>query len=357
MQRFASFAEVDRLDPESLKALLVGGEPPERVWAAWALGLRHDEAFARELRATAAEEPDAGVRRHLIVILAGAGQSRSVLTLAAHDPDERVRATALQYVARLARPADEEANELLARTLAAGPALLQLGCIAGLRPDAPLALWRAAEECITSPDRDLRWTAFESVIRHGSPSRAAPEIARSFLMREPELAARRDAIRVLGEQKGAEALRSLAADETLEGQFLPELVEALHQHRQQLPWREVSSLFERSTDGETMRRSLELLAMGSEGPARAALLQMFVDHCGWWEVGDEVLTRLRRALDQNNAPLDASERRLRDALASAIDDTAAQVRADPYGHVVTVDEADIDQAREILARLAALEVH
>src|SRR6188508_2924107 len=140
-QRFTSFSEVDLLDAESLKTLLVGGEPPERVWAAWALGLRHHEAFARELRATAAEEPHAGVRRHLVVVLAGAGERQSILTMAAHDPDERVRATALQYVARLAGPGDDDANRLVADALAHEPPLLRLGCIAGLRADAPAALW------------------------------------------------------------------------------------------------------------------------------------------------------------------------------------------------------------------------
>ena len=166
--QYTSFSDVERLDPEALKALLVEGEPPERVWAAWALGLRHHEGFARNLRATVAEEPHAGVRRHLVVVLAGAGESRSVRTMAVHDPDERVRATALQYVARLAGAKDHDANDLLAEVLARGAPLLQLGCIAGLRADAPPALWGAAAACVTSADRDLRWAAYEAVMRHGA---------------------------------------------------------------------------------------------------------------------------------------------------------------------------------------------
>lgn len=94
----------------------------------------------RELRATAAEEPDAGVRRHLLVVLAGAGEGRSIMTLAVHDPDERVRATALQYLARLAPPEDADAHDLLERVLSDGPPDLRVGCIAGLRADAPAAV-------------------------------------------------------------------------------------------------------------------------------------------------------------------------------------------------------------------------
>src|SRR3954470_7172098 len=103
---YTSFSEVGRLDANELRALLVAGEPPERVWAAWALGLLHDEAFARDLRATAAEEPHPGVRRHLVIILPRAGEHTSHLTTAGHDRNERVHAPALQSLARLARPGD-----------------------------------------------------------------------------------------------------------------------------------------------------------------------------------------------------------------------------------------------------------
>jgi len=162
---YASFGDVARLDADALRALLVGGEAPERVWAAWALGVRHDRTFERELRATAAEEPDAGVRRHLLVVLAGAGEATSVMTLAMHDPDERVRATALQYVARLAPPKHADAHDLLARVLSEGAPALCLGCISGLRSDAPSAVWNAVEDCVASPDPELRWAAYEAIMR------------------------------------------------------------------------------------------------------------------------------------------------------------------------------------------------
>ena len=110
--------------------------------------------------------------------------------MAVHDPDERVRATALQYVARLAGAKDDDANDLLAEVLARGAPLLQLGCIAGLRADAPPALWGAAAACVASADRDLRWAAYEAVMRHGAFARPGPELAREFLNREPERSTR-----------------------------------------------------------------------------------------------------------------------------------------------------------------------
>jgi len=359
---YVSFGDVERLETAALKALLLEGEPSERVWAAWALGLRHDQTFARDLRATAAEEPHAGVRRHLVVILAGAGEMRSVLTMAAHDPDERVRATALQYVARLAQPRDADATEILARTLAEGTPLLRLGCIAGLRADAPAVLWSGAEACVSSSDRDLRWTAYETVIRHGAVARAASELARDFMKVEPEPSARLNALRLLHGQVGAAALCALLDDVALDAALVPEVVEALHAHGVQRDWVDVERLLARFPDAGRLHRVLQLLVVGAEGGARGALLGLFV--AGRlvpersWEMREEILIRLRRALDDNRGPLDESERQLRQALADWVEKAATEARADPD----LADEVDEDfdpcgDEREILARLAALDVH
>jgi hypothetical protein len=378
---YTSFSDVGRLDANELRALLVAGEPPERVWAAWALGLLHDEAFARDLRATAAEEPHPGVRRHLVIILAGAGERRSLLTIGAHDPDERVRATALQHLARVARPGDAEANDLLAQTLAAGSPLLRLGCIAGLRADAPAGLWRAAQDCIASPDRDLRWTAYESVIRQGVQGRTAAELARDLLNLEPEQNTRRDAARLLHDRVGVEALRQLVDDPALKVGLLPELIEVMHERDVRIAWPEVDRLMLRLASDESRRRALQLLVAGSEGAARPALLKLFVadriDSKSWWLTQDEVVIRLRRALDDNRAPLAESERELHRTLADFVARAAAEARTDP-DYFDNIDDLDPDllppvvpgqpidplslpwfceHEREILARLAPLEVH
>ena len=341
VQHFATFADVDRLDAAELQALLLDGEPPERVWAAWALGLRHDVAFAHDLRASAAEEPDPGVRRHLIVILAGAGEERSLLTLAIHDPDERVRATALQYLARLAGPDDAEVNDLLARTLATAPPLLQLACVAGLRADAPARLWQAVEDCVSSFDRDLRWTAYETVLRHGTHVHSAPELARQLLNREVESSTRKEAVRVLHDVGGAEALRLLINDGALEASVLPDLVESLHEQRVRLRWDEVAVLLARGPVDTMKHRALQLIAPGAEGAARAQLLELFVSdrlepgHS--WEMRSELTDKLRSAIEQNRGSLDAFESELRQALAGFVEEAAAGMRADPAAYFEDVD--------------------
>jgi hypothetical protein len=98
-----SFEQTHALSLAELHALRASAEPRVRLWATWALATRDDTAtFARldDVRA----EPDAGVRRHLVVVLAGRQDTSSLETIAALDPDDEVRATALQYLIRLTRP-------------------------------------------------------------------------------------------------------------------------------------------------------------------------------------------------------------------------------------------------------------
>jgi hypothetical protein len=98
-----SFEQTRALSLAELHALRASVEPRVRLWATWALATRDDTGtFARldDVRA----EPDAGVRRHLVVVLAGRQDTSSLETIVALDPDDEVRATALQYLIRLTRP-------------------------------------------------------------------------------------------------------------------------------------------------------------------------------------------------------------------------------------------------------------
>ena len=84
----------------------------DSVWAAWVLGLRLGDQLTKELAPQWRKEPDAGVRRHLLVVLAGAGQRDGLAAIAQADPDEHVRASAVRLLLQTARP------EQLAATVA-----------------------------------------------------------------------------------------------------------------------------------------------------------------------------------------------------------------------------------------------
>jgi hypothetical protein len=85
------------LPNERLRAELESASPLNRVWAAWALGLRHDIDGAA-VRQTLRLEPHPGVRRHLAVLLAGAAETDALLALFEHDPCDEVRVSALQLL-------------------------------------------------------------------------------------------------------------------------------------------------------------------------------------------------------------------------------------------------------------------
>ena len=95
-----SYEAVSALAEAEQRNLVRHGDAQERVWAAWALGLRladsSGDAFLDGLR----QEPPSGTRMHLAALLAGAGESKAVEILAEHDPATQVRATAAQYLVK-----------------------------------------------------------------------------------------------------------------------------------------------------------------------------------------------------------------------------------------------------------------
>jgi hypothetical protein len=117
-QRPADLDDVLRSSTVVVEDLLREGDVQERVWAAWALGMREPARGGRVLEITLAHEMDAGVRRHLLVVLAGVGRNACIAQAASRDADADVRATATRLLARLAEPEDAGAYDLIcARTI------------------------------------------------------------------------------------------------------------------------------------------------------------------------------------------------------------------------------------------------
>ena len=110
VMRYESFDSLATLSDAELSVLSKHGDPAERVWAAWARGLRMGVQFSNDALARLDTEPNSGIRRHLIVMLAGfwaeqntassktttesEGIQSIIEAMARFDPDERVRATA-----------------------------------------------------------------------------------------------------------------------------------------------------------------------------------------------------------------------------------------------------------------------
>lgn len=89
------------------------GDEVERVWAAWALGLRFGAQIVPELRDALRRCPFRGTQRHFIVVLAGLGERLFLYNLAMKDPDPFVRTTACRYLVRVAWPDNDIARRVL----------------------------------------------------------------------------------------------------------------------------------------------------------------------------------------------------------------------------------------------------
>ena len=110
---YESWDAVAGLSPPEASALLQRGDAQERVWAAWRIAAAYGARAIDGLVVALAGEGDAGVRRHLLVVLAGLGALSVVADAAARDADAHVRATATRYLARLVGPDDHAEYDLL----------------------------------------------------------------------------------------------------------------------------------------------------------------------------------------------------------------------------------------------------
>ena len=104
MVTLTRFDEVTALDVAEQRRLLRTGAPEQQVWAAWALGLELGERAVPELCIALDRNEDAGVRRHLLVILAGLGERALLDEMSTREVDEAVRATAAQYAFQTGEP-------------------------------------------------------------------------------------------------------------------------------------------------------------------------------------------------------------------------------------------------------------
>ena len=114
---YQNYEQVKQLNSSVLETLLSNGDAQERVWAAWEIGLRLGKEALPNISLQAHNAPDAGTRRHMVVVLAGLGHYSVLSTLATHDPDESVRGTTAQYLIRITDQNDTEKISLIINIL------------------------------------------------------------------------------------------------------------------------------------------------------------------------------------------------------------------------------------------------
>ncbi|HEY5950190.1 MAG TPA: hypothetical protein VIV40_32060 [Kofleriaceae bacterium] len=185
MAAIDSFEDVRELGDAELRALLDAGRPEQRVWAIWALALRSADVGELGDRV----EPDAGVRRNLAIVLAGHGQLDLLVALAKRDPAPEVRAAAMQLVSRFAIDG-KLPSTLVGERIGADGSEVRIAVLGTVFGGAPDWLIELTQKLLDDGDSDVRYEAFEALVRVGSNDHAlmwleeAPEAeARLALMR------------------------------------------------------------------------------------------------------------------------------------------------------------------------------
>jgi hypothetical protein len=244
--QFDAFTDVLALDDAHLLALLDrDGDGPERVWAAWALGLRHSSAAGNVLGKSLAREPVPGARAHFALMLVASGQREAAMVLAKSDPAEIVRATAYRCLARMALPEDTSLNALLSWALGAEPAPdVRVALIDGLRTDAPTHLEDGVAELLRSPDVTLRSAAIEFAVRRTEAMGALTRWLRAHAPFEEDETLLGSILRLWMIREGRSSL--LFAMQAWPSAGAERALAYFAANRIEIPWDELSPLFARA---------------------------------------------------------------------------------------------------------------
>lgn len=113
--RASSFAAVAELSPVEQQDLFENGDDPERLWSAWAIALRLGSDAVPLLRSMEGHAAPEGLRRQLLVVLAGMGERRLLRAIANSEPSPSVQATASMLYLRTAL--DPTSPEIIAFAL------------------------------------------------------------------------------------------------------------------------------------------------------------------------------------------------------------------------------------------------
>jgi hypothetical protein len=107
---YEHFAAINKLDAADQHQLLLHGDGPERLWAAWALALRVGVDVVPILERADLPAAPSGLRCHVVVVLAGLGQRDLLRVIATDECSSDVRTTAVVYFIRTApSPTDPDA--------------------------------------------------------------------------------------------------------------------------------------------------------------------------------------------------------------------------------------------------------
>ena len=158
--RYQNFEDVNQLDTDAQRNLLEAGQPREKLWAAWSLGLHSDPTLKPQLLTEVNQGVLPGLRAKFVTMLAGLGERSALETLAKYDDDEFVREAACLYLLQTAAHDRQLQDLLIERLLQDESAIVRTFIFQQAIHDFPLLNRPALEKLLTDDDEDIRAAAF-----------------------------------------------------------------------------------------------------------------------------------------------------------------------------------------------------
>jgi hypothetical protein len=335
----ATFDDTSGLDEPALRDLLEHGRPEERVWAIWALALRSAADIGDLARR---DEPDPGVRRSLAIVLAGHGQLDLLTQLARRDPAPEVRAAATRLLSRLAIDGAVPSALVLERVADDGVEA-RLAVLGTIFERAPTWLVDLATRLLDDRDADVRYEAFEALVRAG---RAEPALV--WLEESPEAESRLSLVRFAARGRARACAELVACSSRRLRRLLIESVRVA-------TWRDLEPavadepsllrVLARKNPGVLDEMPLErLLAATLRDPSDAWLLRVR-DRLAMLEHPDELAPLLHDYREVVAHRISDLDRRIRELRGRAGD------RADAELYALQEDRAELEHAYERASRL------
>jgi hypothetical protein len=235
----ADLTAVLALPAKEQRRLLTDGDPAERLWAAWALALRLGADAVPLLRDGDGLRAPSGLRRQVLVVMAGLGEREVLRTVAEADAVPEVRATACALFLRTAVDGDAEALAFAERQMSSPIGEVREAVLleheAGRVRLPEDALFRALRD----PPLDIRSVAVRCIGRATPLPEASTKALVDAMKDERDLDHRRALFRELPRSSYVAILHALRDAPTRDLTFVLELMRAC---RTALDWTEVSVL-------------------------------------------------------------------------------------------------------------------